>query len=243
MNSPQEPTWSDMAGWYDQLVERGSGPHQTAVACLLRMVGELAGVVVLDLACGQGLASRALAAAGATVTGIDATSSMIDLARARTDPAASVTYRLDDAQSLTSCADEQFDGVTCQLGLMDIPDLDATLEAVHRVLKPGGWFAFVIGHPCFLAPEAATLTDAHGRTGRFVHDYLRDRFWRSHNPNGVRRVGNYHRSLSTYLNALLAAGFALEQIDEPHAEPLLVEQQPVYANVPIFLAARLRRRP
>lgn len=233
-----------MADWYDQLLEQGSGPHQTAVACLLRMTGGLEGASVLDVACGQGVATRALAAAGAaTVTGVDSAPATIDLARARTDATAPIAYRVDDGQSLRSCASGQFDGATCQLALMDIPDLDATLAAIHRVLKPGGWFAFVIGHPCFLAPEATTLTDGRGRLGRFVHDYLEDRFWRSANPNGVRRVGNYHRCLSTYLNALVVAGFTLEKVEEPRADPLLAQQQPVYTKLPIFFVAQLRRQP
>lgn len=237
---PAEPSWSDVAAWYDQLLERGSGPHETAVVCLLQLAGDIAGSVILDTACGQGLATRALAAAGSNVTGVDSSPAMIDLARARTDPSDAITYRVDDAQTLASCADREFDGVTCQLGLMDIPDLSATLASVQRVLKPGGWFVFVIGHPCFLAPNAATLTDDQRRTGRFVHDYRHERFWRSPNPNGVRRVGNYHRTLSTYLNALHRAGFTIEEVEEPAAGPLLAQQQPVYRELPIFLAIRAR---
>jgi ubiquinone/menaquinone biosynthesis C-methylase UbiE len=163
MQQPPEPSWSEIATWYDHLLEDGSGPHDTAVACLLRLVPDLTGLSVLDIASGQGLATRALAACGPkSLTGIHASPAMVDLAKARTGPAAAITYRVDDAQSLLNCNDVEYDGVTCQLGLMDIPHLGATLTAVHRVLKPGGWFAFIVGHPCFLAPNAATLT---GDTG------------------------------------------------------------------------------
>jgi SAM-dependent methyltransferase len=130
------------------------------------------------------------------------------------------------------------DGVNCQLGLMDIPDLRATLSAVHRVLRPGGWFTFVIGHPCFLAPEAQTIEDATGRLGRWIPDYFSERFWRSTNPQGVRRAGNHHRTLSTYLNALTECGFILQRVAEPRASSLLVSQQPEYASVPLFWAVR-----
>ena len=60
----------------------------------------------------------------------------------------------------------------------------------------------MIGHPCFLAPGAETVTSSDGTLGRWVGDYLTERFWRSQNPNGVRRAGNHHRTVSTYLNAL-----------------------------------------
>jgi hypothetical protein len=54
------PSWSDIATWYDAPIGAGSGPHLTATACLLRLVAQLTGADVLDLACGQGLATRAL---------------------------------------------------------------------------------------------------------------------------------------------------------------------------------------
>jgi SAM-dependent methyltransferase len=232
-------TWSDIAGWYDDLVEAGSGPHETAVETLIGLVPPLAGRVVLDVACGSGLATRALVAAGAgVVTGTDSSAPMLDRARAHGGAA---TYVLDDARTLATFADGAFDGVTCQLGLMDIPDLGRALASVHRVLRPGGWFAFVIGHPCFLAPGAGPTTGPDGRPAVLVSEYLDERFWRSSNPQGVRRAGNHHRTVSTYLNGLVAAGFTLEEVVEPRASARLAEQQPVYAEVPIFLAARVRR--
>lgn len=97
--APPEPEpWGALASWYDSLLVAGSGPHETAVACLLGLVPDLTDADLLDVACGQGLATRALAEAGAaTVTGVDAAAAMIDLARQRTDPAAPVTYLVDDA--------------------------------------------------------------------------------------------------------------------------------------------------
>jgi ubiquinone/menaquinone biosynthesis C-methylase UbiE len=140
--------WPALAGWYDSLIEAGSGPHETALGCLRGLLPDLDGARVLDLACGQGLATRVLVDAGATsVIGVDSAAPMIELARQRTDPAAPVTYVVDDATRLSAIADGAVDGVTCQLGLMDIVDLDATLAATRRVLRPGGWFVAVISHP------------------------------------------------------------------------------------------------
>ncbi len=237
-----DPTWAEIAAWYDQMISRGSGPHETAVSCLLGLLPAVAGARVLDIACGQGLATRAIIRAGAaSVVGVDSSREMIDIAATRTEPMAPISYVVDDAQRLSTCANESFDGVTCQLGLMDIPDLTATLQSVQRVLRPGGWFVFVIGHPCFLAPEATTQLGAGGRPARLVNGYINERFWRSSNPHGVRRAGHYHRPLATYLNSLTEIGFRLEVVDEPQASPLLATEQPVYSEVPIFFGARVRR--
>ena len=54
----------------------------------------------------------------------------------------------------------------------------------------------------------------------------------------MRRAGNHHRTLTTYLNAAIAAGFTVAAVAEPPAGPLLAEQNPLYTEVPIFFAAR-----
>ena len=51
-------------------------------------------------------------------------------------------------------------------------------------------------------------------------------------------MGNHHRTLSTYLNALGRAGFALEISDESRASEALAAQNPVYVLLPIFFACR-----
>jgi hypothetical protein len=99
----------------------------------------------------------------------------------------------------------------------------------------------VISHPCFLAPLAETVRLADGRLARVVASYLREQFWRSPNPQGVRRAGTYHRTLSTYLNALVRYGFVLEEATEPAASGDYAQLEPVYANVPIFFGFRARR--
>ena len=240
---PETATWSSIADWYDSLLQSGSGPHEHAVEILLRLSATAHGSDVLDIACGQGHASRALARAGArSVTGTDLAPEMIAAARRHeADEPLGIEYLVEDATTLQALPDAAFDLVTCQLGLMDIPDLTATLTAVHRVLRTAGAFVFVIGHPCFLAPDAQTVTTADGRPGRLITDYLHERFWISRNPQGVRRAGNHHRTLSTYLNTILTCGFTLEIIEEPPAGTLLAQHQPVYSAIPIFFAARARK--
>jgi demethylmenaquinone methyltransferase/2-methoxy-6-polyprenyl-1,4-benzoquinol methylase len=116
-----------------------------------RRVVELAGVErgsrALDLATGTGDIAFALADRGATVVGLDITRRMIELARAKARPAAAVARRrgglalpsflVGDMMALPF-ADASFDVVTTGYGLRNVPDLDATIREIHRVLRHGG---------------------------------------------------------------------------------------------------------
>jgi|SRR4051794_18388720 ubiquinone/menaquinone biosynthesis C-methylase UbiE len=236
------PGWSDIAGWYDTYVRSGRTPHELATRALLELAGDVTGRRVVDVACGQGLATRALARAGAaSVVGVDVTEALLDVARAEetADPLG-IAYLHGDAQRLDGVPDASADVVSCQLALMDIPDLDATLRAVSRVVAPGGVFVTVVGHPCFLAPFAQTAQADDGSPVRIVRQYLTEGFWRSPNPDGVRRVGQWSRTLSTYVNALVDAGFVVERLAEPRADGGLAQEQPVYREIAMLLGIRAR---
>ena len=100
-----------------------------------------AGERVLDVACGTGLIARLAAEyVGPTgaVTGIDLAADMIDVARSTPAPVQPVIdWHVGDATSLPF-ADEQYDVVTCQMGLMFMADRAAALSEMRRVLVPGG---------------------------------------------------------------------------------------------------------
>ncbi len=129
------------------------------------------------------------------------------------------------------------------MALINIPDLQAVFQTVRRILKPGGWFVFAITHPCFETPHAQwiTLAQAEHTIARVVTGYFDERYWFSSNPNGVRgRVGDYHRTLSTYLNALNVAGFALERTIEPRPSARQAELVPGNREIPTLLLIRAR---
>ena len=90
-----------------------------------------------------------------------------------------------------------FDGAVCEMAMMDIEDLDGTVNAVAATVRPNGWFLISMVHPCFPGGETGLSSWPVGKS------YFDEGRWTSpdHNPDGVRRrVGSSHRTLSTYLN-------------------------------------------
>lgn len=233
-----------IADWYDEWVGAGArsvrtDPSWRAVEALLDPV---AGQRVCDIACGQGRVARYLADQGATVVAVDRSARLLELARRHeADPPRSIAYRQGDARTLEGLADGAFDGAVCFMALMDIPDLEPTVRSVARVLRPGGWFAFALLHPCYHTACSGELQTPEGLV-RTVGAYFDEGYWRSDRRVGPPgKVGAYHRTLSTYLNALLDAGLAPERFGEPRATGDAAAQRPVWAEVPAVLVGRCRR--
>jgi SAM-dependent methyltransferase len=239
-------TWDTIADWYAQRVRSGSAMHRFSRDALLRMLpADLSAQRVLDLGCGEGIVSRAVAARGAAVMGVDPSPQMVEHARrAEQEAPTGARFALDDGCVLATVATCSVDWVTAALSLNNVPDLGAALGAVHRVLVPGGGLVFTVPHPCFEAPHAY-WTDGEDTGGpaprRVVGDYLVEVFWRSANPEGARRAGNRHRTFATYLNALVRHGFRIEAVDEPAPDAGVVAEQPRRVALPPFVAVRAGR--
>ncbi|MEU8837335.1 methyltransferase domain-containing protein [Streptomyces sp900116325] len=236
-------SWDTIADWYAELMRAGSALNDFNRDVLLdHLPDALSDHHVLDLGCGKGLITRAVAARGAAVMGIDPSPRLIEHARgAGTAGPGTVIYAVDDICVLGTVADNSVDWVTAGLSLNHVPDIGAALTAVRRVLTARGSLTFSIPHPCFEAPYATWTQATEGAVRRVVGDYLAEGFWRSDNPQAVRRAGNQHRTLSTYLTALVRHGFALSAVTEPAPTAQVSAQQPQRAGLPPFLVIRARR--
>jgi len=99
----------------------------------------LRGARVLDIGCGGGLLSEALAQSGADVTAIDLAPELVKVARLHgLESGVTVDYRVQAAEDLAAEQPGSFDVVTCMEMLEHVPDPGAIIAACHRLLKPGG---------------------------------------------------------------------------------------------------------
>lgn len=231
--------WEDHAQWWIDRFTDGVDPEYTE-QIIPMAVSEMAGLsMVLDVGCGEGQISRALAEAGCEVVGVDPTTRHIEVARERGGP---VCYEIGDATSLPM-PDESCDGVVACLVFEHIDDLAGAISEVARVLRPNGRFSFFLNHPLLQTPGSG-----------LVDDHLIDppeQYWRigaylvetdsiEEVEPGVR-VRFVHRPLSRYLNTMAEHGLVLEKMIEPGPPDGFLERAPGYqlaATIPRLLYLR-----
>lgn len=99
----------------------------------------LAGAQVLDVGCGGGLLSEALARAGAQVVAIDLGESLLEVARLHMrESGLTIDYRQMAVETLAEQQPGTFDAITCMEMLEHVPDPAAVIAACARLLRPGG---------------------------------------------------------------------------------------------------------
>jgi len=208
--------------------------HDTRVLlldpALLRELGDVTGLRILDLGCGEGRFSRILAQRGATTVGLDPIQAL--LTHARNAGSKHEAYVRGSGDALPF-ADATFDAVIAYLSLIDITDFRAAIRESARVLRPGGRL--------FAANIASVAGGEHvvDDAGHFLRYELSD--YMSERPLTLEwaglRIRNWHRPLSAYMDAYLGAGLTLRRYLEPVPEDTSLAEKPRFESwfkVPTF---------
>ena len=162
---------------------------------------------VLETAAGTGVLTRQLASqlpAHARIVATDLNQPMLDLAAAKQGDASRVAWRQADALALPF-ADQSFDAVACQFGVMFFPDKVQGYREARRVLRTGGRFCFSVWDEIAANEFADVVTQAVATL--FPQDP----------PRFLARTPHGYHDVETIRQQLGAAGFATvstEPLDE-----------------------------
>jgi 2-polyprenyl-6-hydroxyphenyl methylase/3-demethylubiquinone-9 3-methyltransferase len=201
--------------WWDPAGEmRMLHRMNPARVAFIRERAVLAGARVLDVGCGAGLLSEALAQAGAEVTGIDLAEDALAVARLHQCESGltAIVYERASAEELAASRPGAFDVVTCLEVLEHVPDPSSTVAAVAHLLKPGGhaFFSTINRNPFAYLVTVLGAEYLLGMLPRGTHDYAR--FIRPSELDGfLRRAGLLLEDLAGLAFEPATGGFALAE--------------------------------
>lgn len=261
-NEETRQVWNQNAGFWDECMGEGNDFVEVLVwPATTRLLELKTGEHILDIACGNGLSSRRLAAMGAQVTAFDFAAEMIAFARKRTckqdEHGKQIDYRVLDATdeaALLALGAGQFDGAICNMALFDMAEIKPLLRALTSLLRPGGRFVFSVLHPCFNSARMAHTAEvdyANGdRTVTYavkISGYLTATVEQAQAIFGQpKKQLVFHRPLQELLGGCFEAGFVLDGLEEPGfpPDPPAGENRLAwgsnFSEIPPVLVARLR---
>jgi ubiquinone/menaquinone biosynthesis C-methylase UbiE len=219
--------WDDAAESWVDFVRKGKDYYRDELnnPATFRLIGNVKGKLVLDLACGEGYNSRILAGKGAKVVGVDFSAELVRSARKEEKrERLGVDYYVADAANLSRFPSEHFDLVVCFMALQDIENYQGAVSEVARVLKCRGRFVFSIPHPCF-----EMVSDKRNRISTAVRyfgsgeDHIQ---WNMERLLKPFETISFHRTLTHYFDVLHKNRLLVRRLVEPRPTKQGAEKHP-----------------
>jgi len=202
---------------------------------LISLLGDLKNTSVLDLGCGEATLAPYLFEQGcASYHGIDGSENMVKLAKKHLDAYENVLIERDYIE-MFPYPEAEYDWVISRLAFHYIEDINSIFKCIAQSLKPGGRFVFSAEHPVITSNH----TGGGGAAPR--QDWTVDRYFQT----GQRKLSwlggevfKYHRTIEDYFQALLNAGFKVDQLKESKPDPKLFKDKKLLerrSRVPLFI--------
>ncbi|MEQ8225670.1 MAG: class I SAM-dependent methyltransferase, partial [Candidatus Eremiobacterota bacterium] len=180
----------------------------------LRLMGDVSGKKILDLGCGGGQNSVALARQGARVTALELSEERLAFAaKLAREAGVTVKFICDNIEKFVSLEGQKFDIVLSSLTLSSVENISGVFINVRRVIKDGGLFVFSMEHPLMTNISEKDYLFFHGKNYPLMKNYFHT--GREERQSKNKTVVIYKRKMEDIINPLISAGFQIVQLVEP----------------------------
>jgi 2-polyprenyl-3-methyl-5-hydroxy-6-metoxy-1,4-benzoquinol methylase len=221
--------WNTNASFWVQIIREHRDRYRSELTdpAILKAIGQPAGLTVLDAGCGEGYLSRILAQNGATVTGVDSSTKLVEAARTQNlNDMLPVVFDIASVDELPY-ADNTFDLVVCNHLVNDLYDPSKAIREFARVLRRDGRIIILMLHPCFY--------NKHAERDQATNGLIAASYFETRSIEQVFEVGGltspvantaWFRPLEFYTEELRKSGFAITSLTEPHPSTEQVQTDP-----------------
>ncbi|POR33264.1 Uncharacterized protein TPAR_06542 [Tolypocladium paradoxum] len=264
-------SWEANADFWDEKMGADGNEYWSLLQkpYLHKLIDVQPGCRVLDLATGNGMASRFLAGRGASVVATDGSVRMLKNCRERCTPEEAermsyaqldVTKPADFDDFLKSpLAEGGFDVVVINMAIMDVETLDPLADALPKLLKTSGIFVATMLHPVFFTSGATRVVEVvtdpttgeyYDVRGKVIRSYMKVAPWRGVFVNGQPAHQLYfHRPLHELFGVFFKRELVMDALEEPSFTEEDAEVRQVqraeshrnYTQIPPIMAFRMRK--
>ncbi|MCL4861078.1 MAG: methyltransferase domain-containing protein [Caldilineaceae bacterium] len=179
----------------------------------LGLLGNVAGLRILEIGCGGGQSCIAFAQQGASVTGLDLSDAQLHAARQHAKQAGvAVQFVRGSASNLAEFAEAEWDMIFSTLTFHYLAEPMRCLHECHRLLRTRGRLIFSVDHPlrnCFFDAEE-NETSLYPVRSYFDHAPMRWRF-----PGADTLMESYHYTIGEWVALIRTSGMHIERLVEP----------------------------
>jgi len=210
---------------------------------------------ILDIACGNGLTSRRLAALGANVTAFDFSANLIEKAKTRSNPDNRIAYHIVDAtdeSQLLALGEHKFDSALSNMALFDMANIETLFQTLPKLLKPNGIFTFSLCHPAFNNSSSTHFVEEWD-DGKINTRYAVkiSRYMTAYQSEGLALRNQpqpqlyFERPIQYYMNLGFQNGFIVDGFEERAFPPEHPQTNPLswggnFSEIPPVLVIRMR---
>ena len=246
----KDTSWRKQSTWYKRAVDREDSYQKSVILPgLLAIIKPSGSEVVLDIGCGTGFFSHAMARSVKKIIGIDPAPDMI--AAAGKQRSVNANFLVGDATKLPTLK-ERFDLGLMIMMIQNVSDIKLAFSEASRSLLDNGRLVIVMNHPVFRIPRQSAWGWDEERKLQYrrIDGYMTENKIPIEMHPGTNKkmvTWSFHRPLSAYIQALSSAGFVVDEMQEwvsPRASdpgPRAKAEDRARKEFPLFLTIVARK--